>query len=440
MKTTIAIIRLVLRTNKVLSTGDRPIMLRCSFHGMKEVSTGYSCSIKYWDKKNECIKKGYSNYILINQELKKLKDEAISRRDRYIANNEVYSPSMILDRSDRFNAVTNDLGGLIQCYINERGLENKTIEKWNIIKRNIREFAGRDILVNEIDEAFCRRYARWLEDRGLSSGSIRSYLGKVGAIVHYAISLGMVANYPFTRWKYHQEYRESKSELYIHSRSMDVMKEMLLDELIEMDGELFRYKDGVIEGLLDIHSEIYSHYLYYITFYLCGLSPVDISLLKKRDIKVIEVKGESVYAIDGHRSKTGIEYRLRIRKGTILSQVLINTMLMFSPGEHFLPTLEGYIGKDIKKRVNNLYTYHSEHLVEWFRRINEEIIRRNVENGDSIPLIDLDCRYYSARHSYIMSEIQKPGVNLLRLATVTGKSVVTLHQYLSLLGDLDLVE
>jgi len=49
MKTTIAIIRLVLRTNKVLSTGDHPIMLRCSYSGMKEVSTGYSCSIKYWE-------------------------------------------------------------------------------------------------------------------------------------------------------------------------------------------------------------------------------------------------------------------------------------------------------------------------------------------------------------------------------------------------------
>lgn len=45
MKTTIAVIRLVLRTNKVLSTKQHPIMLRCSFHGMKEVSTGYSCSV-----------------------------------------------------------------------------------------------------------------------------------------------------------------------------------------------------------------------------------------------------------------------------------------------------------------------------------------------------------------------------------------------------------
>ena len=46
MRTTIATIHLVLRTNKRLSTGLFPIMLRCNWKSMKEVSTGYSCSIK----------------------------------------------------------------------------------------------------------------------------------------------------------------------------------------------------------------------------------------------------------------------------------------------------------------------------------------------------------------------------------------------------------
>ena len=116
-------------------------------------------------------------------------------------------------------------------------------------------------------------------------------------------------------------------------------------------------------------------------------------------------------------------------------------MLMFNDGtDYFLPTLKGYVGNNMRKRVNNVYTYHGEHLVNWFQRINEEVVRRNVENDDNIPLIDLDCRYYSARHSYIMKEIQKPNVNLLKLATTVGKSISTLHQYLTLLQDLDLVE
>ena len=213
-----------------------------------------------------------------------------------------------------------------------------------------------------------------------------------------------------------------------------------MDELIERDGNLWHYRDGVIEELMDIHSELYSHYLYIIGYYLCGISPVDISLLKKKDIKVRDVNGKSYYYFNGHRSKTGVEYRFYIPMGCVESNVLIRTMFMFNDGtDYFLPTLKDYVGKDIKKRVNNLYTYHSDNLVSWFQKINERIVQLNVENNDNIPLIDLDVRYYSYRHSYIMSQIQKPNVNLLKIATVTGKSVKTIHQYVSLLGEADLI-
>lgn len=441
MKVGIAVIKLVLRTNKVLADGSHPIMLRVSFNGMKERSSGYSCIEKYWDKKNECVKKGYPNFVMVNHELKRIKDEAIARRDGFIARNEVYSPAMIVAREEVRNAVTNDFKGLIQRYIDEKGLENKTIEKWNIIKRSVIRFAQRDILVNEIDEAFCRKYCRWLEGNGLASGSIKSYMGKVVALLHYAKAKGLIDEYPLENWKYHKDYREAKSELYIHSRTLEVMFELFFDEVIERNenGSMWHYRDGVIEKLMDIHSELYSHYLYIVGIWMKGIAPVDISLLKKRDIKVVEIKGNSYYAIDGHREKTGMLYKVRCLQSCVESNVLIRTMLMFNDGEYFLPTLKGYVGKDIKKRVNNIYSYHSKHLVDWFQRINEEIARRNVMNEDNIPLIDLDCRYYSYRHSYIMKELQKPTVNLLALAQTVGKSATTLHQYISLLGDVDLV-
>lgn len=414
-------------------------MLRCSFHGMKEISTGYSCTVKDWDKKNECCKKSFPNYIGINQELKRLKDKAIARRDRYIANDELYTSAMVLDRDDDRDIVIAQLPALISVYIEERGLEWKTIEKWRCLKNSIREFTGRDILVNEIDEGFVRRYSRWLESSGKAPGTIRLYLGKVGAICHYAILKGLMSEYPFKNWKYHKEYRESKSDLYIHSRSMDVMFDILFDRMIIRDGELYSYRDGVMEDLVNEYSELYSLYLYCIGFYLKGLSPVDISFLKRSDIKIIDIKGESCYAIDGYRSKTGMKYKMRIRKGSIESQVLIGSMLMFHSGVYFLPTLERFNAKDLRKRVNDIYSYHTGHLRDWFRVINEEIVRRNVENGDNIPLIDLECKYYSYRHSYIMSQIQSSNVNLLKIATETGKSVKTLHQYVSLLNDEDLV-
>ena len=440
MKVSIAVIKLVLRTNKVLADGSHPIMLRCSFNGMKERSTGYSCSVRFWDKKAECVKRGYPNFVMVNAELKKQKDEAIRRRDEYIASDEVYTPSMVLAREEVRNVLTNDFRGLIERYIDEKGLEARTIEKWWIVYRSVLRYSGRkSLLINEINEAFCRRYCRWLEEKEMSSGSIKSYMGKVVALLHYAVSLDLIDKYPLDGWKYHKEYRESKSELYIHSRTLDVMMEMFLDEVIVRNGERWKYVDGAVEQLMDIHSELYSHYLYMITYYLCGLAPLDVSLLKKKDIKTTMVKEKTYYVIDGHRSKTSMPYHMLIPMGCIESNVLIRTMLMFNDGDYFLPTLNGFEG-NLRKRVNNLYTYHGKHLVEWFQRVNEEIVRRNVEGEAHLELIDLECRYYSARHSYIMAQIQKPNVNLLKIATVTGKSVTTLHQYLTYLNDIDLAE
>lgn len=441
MRVSIAVVKLVLRTNKTLADGTHPIMLRVSFNGMKERSSGYSCTEKYWDKKNECLKKGYPNFVMVNYELKRLKDEAIAKRDSFIASGEVYSPSMILARDEVKNAVTNDFCGLIERYIVEKGIEPKTIEKWRIIKRNVLLFAGRDILINEIDESFCRRYGRWLEERGMKSGSIRSYLGKVVALLHYAVAKGLIGSYPLGDWAYHKDYREGKSELYIHHRTMDVMIDMFLDEIIERNGDRWNYRYEKLDELMDIHSELYAHYLYVLGYYMKGLAPVDLSMLKKSDFRYIQLKGISCYAIDGSREKTGMLFKIRLEENCLLSNVLIKTMLMFHQGKYFLPTIEGYVGRDVKKRVNNLYTYHSEHLVTWFQRINERIAEINVMNGhkDDIPLIDLDCRYYSYRHSYIMKELQKPQVNLLALAQSVGKSSHTLHQYISMLGDVDLL-
>ena len=441
MKVSLARIRLYLKTSKKLSDGSSPIMLMCCFNNQrKEISTGYSCTQKYWNKVEQCIKKGYPNYLMINQSIKKLKDDAIALRDQYEANGESYTPSMILSPRKVLSAVTNDLKTLISNYIADKGIENRTIEKFWIVYRSVTRFYGREVIINEIDESFCRRYGRWMESQGLSAGSIRSYLGKIAAICHYAILKGIISSYPFENFKYHKEYVESKSELYIHSRSMDVMIEMFLDEFIIREGNMWRYKDERIDELLDIHSELYGLYLYIIGYYLKGISPTDISMLKKSDIRVRMIKNINVYAIDGHRSKTGQLYKVRVEQNCLLSNVLVQTMLMFNDGtDYFLPTLKGYVGKDIKKRVNNVYSYHSDHLVDWFQRCNEKIVRRNVENEDNIPLIDLSARYYSYRHSYIQSEIQKPNVNLLKIATTTGKSVRTLHQYISLLQDEDLI-
>lgn len=310
MKVSMARIRLFLKEGKTLADGTHPIMLMCSFNGKCTRSTGYSCSLRFWDKKGECVKKGYPNYVMINHEIQRMKNEAIALRNEHERLCEPYTADMILRPRKVLCAVTNDLKGLIQRYIDEKGLEDRTIEKWHIVERSVIKYAKRNIVINEINESFCRGYCKWLEDNNLSNGSIRSYMSKVVALLHYAHNMKLISEYPLNGWKYHKDYRDSKSELYIHHRTMEVMMEMFLDEVIERNGKMWHYKDNAIEELMDIHSELYSHYLYLITYVMCGLAPVDVSLLKKKDLKVVMIKGKNYYFIKGNRSKTGMPYQM----------------------------------------------------------------------------------------------------------------------------------
>ena len=443
MRTTIATIHLVLRTNKRLSTGLFPIMLRCNWKSMKEVSTGYSCSIKDWDKRNECCKKSMQNFVMVNYELKKLKDAAIKKRDSFVASGMVYTPAMVLEKEVSNDIMRNDLKGLIQRYIDEKGIKPRTVEHWWVVYHSIESMTGRsDILITEVNEAFCRRYAKYLEDEGKSDCTVRSYLSKVGALCHYAIDNGLLTVYPFVKWRYNRVYKESKREYYIHYKSLLVLEDIFVNECIEFyDNGLWRYKDGIIDGLLDRTSKIYGLMLYIAGIVYKGLAPIDISNLKKSDISIIRVGNKDYYKIDGARIKTGQRYKIRIDKEDILSRICVDVYLMFHSGDYLFPTMDNFIGIHGNKRVNNTYILQSKHLKEWLRVCNEEIIKRNVENGDNIPLIEIDdCTYYSYRHTFVMTEIQKPNCNFLALAQMIGKSSRTLYQYISeLTNDEDLV-
>lgn len=445
MRTTIATIHLVLRTNKRLSTGLFPIMLRCNWKSMKEVSTGYSCSIKDWDKRNECCKKSMQNFVMVNYELKKLKDAAIKKRDSFIASGIIYTPSMVLEKEEVSDIIRNDLKGLIERYISEKGIKSRTIEHWWVVYHSIESMTGRsDIIISEVNEAFCRRFAKHLEGEGKSDCTIRSYLSKIGALCHYAINNGLITVYPFSKWRYNRVYQESKREYYIHYKSLLVLKDIFTNYCVEFTGDgRWRYKDNVIEELMDRNSKIYGLMLYIAGIVYKGLAPIDISYLRKEDISVIRIGESDYYKIDGSRQKTGMKYKIRIEKDDILSRLCVDTYLMFhnESGNYLFPTMDGFVGKHMNKRVNNTYMYHSEHLKDWFRLCNDEIVKRNVRDGDNIPLIDIEhCNYYSYRHSVVMMEIQKPNCNFLALAQMIGKSSRTLYQYISeLTNEEDLV-
>lgn len=91
-----------------------------------------------------------------------MKNECIERRTEFERLQQPYTAEMIISPKKILSAVQNDLKSVIQRYIDEKGLESRTIEKWWIVYRNVTKYYGRKVIVNEIDEAFCRKYGRWM--------------------------------------------------------------------------------------------------------------------------------------------------------------------------------------------------------------------------------------------------------------------------------------
>jgi len=445
MKVSIARIRLYLKEGKTLSDGSHPIMLMCSFNGRKEVSTGYSCIPKFWSKKDECVKKGYPNWVMINHSINQLKNEAIERRNEYERLGEVYTPQMILSPKKVLSGHTNVLNGLIEEYISEKSLKENTAYNWKYLYHLISEFDNDKVIVNQLRLDYVKRFTKWLQtEKKLSDGVIKMVLSKVAAITNYAIEKGLMSadDYPFKEWNYKQKFKSASKLDYIHWKTLDVMKEMLLDDIIIRNDNLWHYKDEVLDELMDKNSDLFARFLFMEMILWQGLAPVDICHIRKEDIAVKTVNGSDYYCWDGKRSKTSKAVKVRIPCHNVYSDVMVKTMLMFNNSEWLLPVLNGLSletsENSRKHRIGNTFGVLSPKLKEWFQKVNEEVVRRNVENGGDIPLIDMKCTFYSARHSFSMAYMQKGG-SPMALATLLGRSPNTLAQYIKELeeeGDL----
>ena len=429
MKTSSAVIKLFLRTSKVLSDGTSPIMLKCSFKGAKEISTGCSCTVKYWDKKNEMVKKGYANAPVINALIGKMKQEAIDRRNEFELKGIPYTPMMVLQQKVVLTA-SGDIKALIDRYT--ATLSPTTCKVWKSFYNSFNGYAG-DITIESVDVQVAKGYAKYLENKGLKDGSIIMMVSKLSAICKYAVEEGYIKDNPFNRWNYCKKYKLSSSNIFIHHRTLEIMKNLVLNQIANINGDIWNYKDNAIELLLDRNSELFVRYFYMIGILFQGLAPIDLCQLKINDMKVISVNGNNYYNWNGKRQKTGMPFKIMIKQ-CIYSDVMVKTMLMFRKG-YLLPILDGVEDDKLKiyKKVSNWLSNHTDKLQQWFREVNDHIIKMNVEMNDNIPLIPIEATYYSYRHSYAQMYLAKGG-NVLNLASLLGRSMDTISTYVKQLN------
>lgn len=398
---------------------------------MKEVSTGCSCTAKFWDKKNECIKKGYPNYASINQLIQQMKNDAIKRRNQFEVNGIAYTPAMVLQQKVVQTVSNDNLEAMIGRYTAH--LSPTTKKTWKAFLNSFNRFRKIETIL-EVDLECIKSYASFLENSGMKESTIKMTLSKLAALCRYAVEEGIIKESPFKRWNYGKKYKLASSCIYIHHRTIEVMKEMFMNEVIEEKNGLWRYKDESDLKLIDRTSPLFARYFWLCGLLFNGLAPIDLCQLRIEDMDVRTIKGTNYYCWDLKRQKTGIDVKIRIKTDSIYNAVMVRTFLMWRKG-YLLPILDGVENDKLKiyKKVSNWLSNHVGILREWLKEVNEEIIKRNVENNDNIPLAPLEATYYTYRHSFAQMYLAKGG-NILNLATLLGRSMDTISVYVKSLN------
>jgi len=162
MKTDSAIVKLTLRTNKILSNGLHPIMLCVQFNGRKEKSTGYSCSKECWDKQNQLVTKKFPNYALINKSIIDLKNKVIEKKLQFEIHGEAYTAEMLLDENVKtdFRGNNKIFKDIMDNLIRERQLKPNTIKNYNLLYNHLVNFMGSDkFIINQLTLETVKKFA-----------------------------------------------------------------------------------------------------------------------------------------------------------------------------------------------------------------------------------------------------------------------------------------
>jgi integrase len=461
-KTTSAIIKLVLRTNKTLSNGLHPIMLRVQYYGRKELSTGCACNESDWDSVHECIKnKKYPNQAQINKIISDMKQNVVNLKLDFEITKTPYTAQKLLIEGieKKIHGYTLDIYVFINKHMAGLSVYN-TKKTYGLLLSLLEKFSGKkSLLFTEVTPNFCEDFGKYMKnDRKMSDGSILTVFAKLSAIFNYAIDKEIIQPqlFPFRKYKYFNVYKKGKRKLAITNKQMYAIHGYY--------GELINCGGNVVD-LEKRHTATHAMAVYLFGWLSNGLALVDIAKIKVDMIKNVTINNKVYYKIQTVRAKTNVEVDILIEKDIYAESIIPHMLKNANLRDGYLfPILQNnkheykYLtekqkslaietaGHAINKQLKKIVIEVNKRIVEYNQEINNKIDKYNkrfekesgfekTEHEDCGELLPSDLTFYSMRHSFATSAI-KNGVLPSTLATMMGRSQTGIFGYVnSLMSD-----
>ena len=407
MKTNSATIHLKLRTTKVLSDGTSPIMICVQWNGRKEKSTGYSTTKRYWDDKNESVKRGFPNFAAINANILDLKNKVMAKKLEYEKNNEPYSASMLIESlSLNVNASGLDFISISEKIITENKLTHSSAQNYYTTYNALKEYFNRDFLITELDSDTLISFAKSLE---LKHSTIKSYFARIKAVLNYANAhkIATVNIDKANEWL-SKHIKPEYCHRALNQYDISKLKTYYWDELDKSD-------------IMNRRSKAFIMSLFMFCYYCNGIAPIDAIQLKTDNVMFDGMN----YIITTRRNKTSMPIRI------VLMQCSHNGSEIL---EMFLPTAHLRNGYIFPFLCNNEHTlvandtpkqiHYSMATLYRYARMRLDEVSKELD----IPQFSL----YTARHTSA-SIMLKNKVPIGQIASAMARSVSRIEVYLDTL-------
>lgn len=464
MKTEKATIKLVLRTNKTLSDGTHPIMLRVNWRGKRaEKSTGFSCKEVNWNVTSDCLKiKGKDaipNAEKINVIIEEEKHKAENVLNSLIMEGKPYTAQMIIDYlkdEGRGAKYTKDLDDLITEYVIINRLKAETIASIKVVTKHFKSYMGKDnIYLADVVKANAVGFSRWCAERGFMNSTIRAHIQKMRALYRYAVDIGIVKDNPFNGINEGKIYKAENNKQALTKGALELLRYFYLSKLDSWGGGKTEKK------FFTIGHKIFACNMFFMCYEFQGLALIDLAKLKKANFDTARMTDKSNRYIEVRtkRSKTRKEVPIAVRIDEFNAQLLTPYIYYMEKNDFFLPILKKtddtdekilvkmrYATTSINKNLKEVWKEYNiwlKDLVDkysnkplpkklykgWFEHrliVNRNINKENVANY----YIDERTTFYSARHTFATIFINSEGAKTAELAQLMGRSVSGIDRYI----------
>lgn len=465
MKTEKAKIRLVLRQNKTLADGTHPIMLRISWNKeRREKASGFSCKASAWSTTEECLKlrgrDALPNAVAINTTLFALKQKAEGICNVFIAKNQPYSATMIIEQLSSDNhSVSTDLAELTEEYIriNHLKLESAICLR-STIKLFLEYMDRRSIQMSEVTKNIAMGFGRWCEHRGLKNSTIRSRIQRMRTLYRYAEENDRVANNPFKAIKESKLYKTDNKKQSLTKEAYHLLQDFYRRELIDyMD----KYSEEAYrKRCLVLGSRQFAYNVFFMSFEMQGLALIDMAKLTSGNIDQSRLSDATTpyCIINTKRSKTRHHVPIVIKMDAPRWFIFSQYFSHMEKNHFLLPILRksddteekiisrmryttSAVNRNLKEIWHdyNEWVYHLINNYEELQEVDKMIVYKHNLTPQTISkfLIDPQTSQYAARHTFATVFINSEGAKSTELAQMMGRSVTGMDRYIRDLMTID---